>query len=377
MSGFSETEHRARVAGAQSLMAEAGLSALLLTTEPEVRYVTGFHTRFWESPTRPWFVVVPASGDPVAVIPAIGAPLLARGWVRDIRTWLAPDYVDDGVTLLADILRAVGGDRIGLPDGLETHVRMPLASLRQVERLIAPAQLIGDTGIMARLRAVKSAAEVERIASACAIAGRAFARVGEVAAKGVPLSGVFRGFQRLLLDEGADWVSYVAGAAGPMGYDDVISPATDTPLAQGDVLMLDTGAVSGGYFCDYDRNFAVGPVAPLVQDAHKRLIAATHAGFAACRPGVTAAEVYHALNRALGDPPYGGRLGHGLGMQLTEGLSLIPIDHTVLMPGMALTLEPGIATAQGQMLVHEENVLITETGATWLSPVADETMPVI
>ena len=57
--GFPASEFEARVRAAQGLMAEAGLSALVLTTEPEVRYYTGFLTRFWESPTRPWFVVVP------------------------------------------------------------------------------------------------------------------------------------------------------------------------------------------------------------------------------------------------------------------------------------------------------------------------------
>ena len=50
-------------------MAEAGLAGLLLMTEPEVRYFSGFHTLFWQSPTRPWFVVVPGDGKPVAVMP--------------------------------------------------------------------------------------------------------------------------------------------------------------------------------------------------------------------------------------------------------------------------------------------------------------------
>jgi len=63
-----------------------------------------------------------------------------------------------------------------------------------------------------------------------------------------------------------------------------------------------------------------------------------------------------------------GRLGHGLGMQLTEGLSLIPQDHTVLEPGMVITLEPGIETGEGRMLVHEEDILITEGAAVFLSP---------
>jgi Xaa-Pro aminopeptidase len=69
---------------------------------------------------------------------------------------------------------------------------------------------------------------------------------------------VFRRFQMLCLEEGADWVPYLAGAAGQGGYFDVISPATDAPLAPGDVLMLDTGAIRDGYFCDFDRNYSVG-----------------------------------------------------------------------------------------------------------------------
>ena len=58
----------------------------------------------------------------------------------------------------------------------------------------------------------------------------------------------FRAFQVALLEEGADWVSYVAGAAGPDGYTDVISPAEARRLQRGDVLMLDTGAVSRRLF---------------------------------------------------------------------------------------------------------------------------------
>ncbi len=67
--GFPKAEFENRTSRAQRLMAENDISALLLTTEAEVRYYTGFLTRFWESPTRPWFVVLPASGAPIAVIP--------------------------------------------------------------------------------------------------------------------------------------------------------------------------------------------------------------------------------------------------------------------------------------------------------------------
>ncbi|MDR9393945.1 MAG: aminopeptidase P family N-terminal domain-containing protein [Roseovarius sp.] len=65
--GFPESEFRQRVSRAQDAMAREALGALLLTTEADIRYFTGFLTRFWESPSRPWFLVVPAQGAPVAV----------------------------------------------------------------------------------------------------------------------------------------------------------------------------------------------------------------------------------------------------------------------------------------------------------------------
>ncbi|MCC1493385.1 Xaa-Pro peptidase family protein [Cognatishimia sp. F0-27] len=371
---FAPEEFRARVARAQRRMAEHGLAAILLTTEPEIRYVTGFLTRFWESPSRPWFVVIPAAGDPIAVIPAIGAPLMARGWISDIRAWDAPQPGDDGVSLLVETLRSVaGGGRIGMPMGPESQLRMPLVDFRRVEAAIAPATVVPDAGIMAGLRAVKSAAEIARIETACAIGGRAFARVGEIARPGRSLAAVFRDFQRLCLEEGADDVRYLAGGAGPLGYDDVISPATDAPLVDGDVLMLDTGLTHGGYFCDYDRNFAMGRPDRRVQSAWHRLIEASDAGLAAARPGARACDLWSAMNAICGTT--GGRLGHGLGMQLTEGLSLIAADETVLEPGMVLTLEPAVAVAEGASLVHEENIVITETGARLLSPAASRDLP--
>ncbi|MEQ8900607.1 MAG: Xaa-Pro peptidase family protein [Roseovarius sp.] len=373
--GFAVAEYHARVRRAQTEMAQAGLGALLLTTEPEIRYFTGFLTRFWESPSRPWFLILPVSGDPVAVIPSIGAALMGTTWISDIRTWAAPDPDDDGVTLLADTLREIGGP-VGVPDGPESHLRMPLGDFERVRRASA-LDWRGDHGIAAALRAVKSEAEIAKIAQACGIAGRAFGRVGEIAAPGVPLSRVFRNFQGLLLEEGADWVPYLAGGAGPQGYADVISPASDAPLAAGDVLMLDTGAVWDGYFCDYDRNFAVTRSSPAQRAAQARLIEATLAGEEAARPGARACDVWRAMADIVGGGEGAGRLGHGLGMQLTEGLSLTAKDQTVLQPGMVITLEPGVDLAPGRIMVHEENIVITDAAPRRLSQFATSDLPVI
>ncbi|MEQ3711173.1 M24 family metallopeptidase [Tateyamaria sp.] len=382
MIGFETSEFQARVARAQNHMEAANLDALLLTTEPEVRYFTGYLTRFWESPTRPWFVILPATGAPIAVIPSIGAPLMGPTWVQDIRTWRSPDYSDDGIGLLIDTLDEVvpKGGRIGIPSGPETHLRLPLDSWADLRQRMDARSFTDDAGILRRLRLVKSQAEVQKITAACAIADRAFARVPEIACAGVPLAQVFRAFQMLCLEEGADWVSYLAGGVGPGGYGDIIAPATNAPLDTGDVLMLDTGVVRDGYFSDFDRNWSVGQPSGATQDAYAKLLDASDAGFAIARPGATAAELFHAMDKVLTGGAGGsdaGRYGHGLGMQLTEWPSLIPDDHTVLEPGMVLTLEPGLTTNTGNTLVHEENIVITDSGARYLSTPALREIPVI
>ncbi len=379
MRGFHPSEFKTRTQNAQVEMARSGLDALLLTTEPEVRYFTGFLTRFWESPTRPWFLVLPQSGDPIAVIPAIGADLMAKTWVSDIRTWTAPNPVDDGISLLADTLSEVLPEpaKLGIPSGHESHLRMPMQDFERLKNQLTNVEFTDDAGIIQKLRLIKSEAEISKISQACKIAGAAFSCVSEVASQGVHLEAVFRGFQKLCLDEGADWVPYLAGGAGPLGYDDVISPANDSPLCKGDILMLDTGLMYDGYFCDFDRNFSIGKPDKRISAGYAQLIEATEAGKIAAKAGNTAADVFHAMDNVLTGGKGGGdvgRLGHGLGMQLTEWPSFIPDDQTVLKEGMVITLEPAVAIPNGGMVVHEDNFVIRKSGIEQISPQAPNTI---
>jgi Xaa-Pro aminopeptidase len=370
--GFGQAEFATRTKRAQALMAKHDISALLLTTEPDVRYFTGFLTQFWQSPTRPWFVIVPAVGKPIAVIPAIGQALMNATWIDDIRTWASPDLTDDGVTLLCDTLTEIAGQgRIAVPDGHESHIRMPYAD---VKKLAARHALTSDMGIMRALRMVKSEAEIDKIRHACTIAGTAYEAVKSFAHVGMTQSQINRKFQSACLDAGADNVPYVAMGLGPCGYFDVISPAGDIAAQTGDILMLDTGLMWDGYFCDYDRNFSFGTPDPRAVSAYDRLIDAARAGLDAARPGATAADLFHAMAKitGAGKAMEAGRFGHGLGTQLTEWPSFIPTDHTEITEGMVLTLEPSIETIDGRILVHEENIVIRANGAEKLSPFATE-----
>ena len=381
--GFSEAEFAARTANAQALMAKRGLAGMLLLTEPDVRYFSGFQTLFWQSPTRPWFLFVPASGKPIAIIPEIGAALMRQTWVEDIRTWSAPAPEDDGISLLTELLSPLANAdaTIGVMKGHETALRMPLGDY---ERLIAglPGLTIADaTGILRDLRMVKSEAEITKLRHICAIGSQTFARVPEFAQSGQPFEEVFRAFRREALAQGADDVPYLVGGADQGGYHDVISPPTRRPLATGDIMMLDTGATWDGYFCDFDRNWAIGQADDMSRRAYDVLWRATEAGIAAARPGTTCRELFQAMQNVIceldnqgGDV---GRLGHGLGMQLTEWPSHAAFDDTVIKEGMVLTLEPSLGYGDGRIMVHEENIVVRTGGAELLTARAAPELPVI
>jgi len=145
--------------------------------------------------------------------------------------------------------------------------------------------------------------------------------------------------------------------------------------------MLDTGATFDGYFADFDRNYALGRASDAAQRTYDVLYRATEAGIAAARPGALCVEVYQAMHSVIEQAGGGGggvgRMGHGLGMQLTEWPSMMAGDETLIETGMVLTLEPNMAISPGKIMVHEENILIKEEGVEMLSYRAAAELPVI
>ncbi len=378
--GFSLSEFERRTQRVQELMTDLQIDALFLCSEPEVRYFSGFQSQFWESPTRPWFLIVPLEGCPIAVIPEIGASAMEATWIDDIRTWPAPQPDDDGISLLkqvfAELPRRHG--RVGAPLGHETLMRMPIADFQKLQGSV---EFVDATSVLRTLRNVKSSGEIAKIRYICQVASDAFEALPQSLKTGQSEKDNCRRMAVDLLQRGADSVPYLIAGSGPGGYDSIIMGPTDRIIEEGDVLIIDTGATYDGYFCDFDRNFAFGEPGNAAKRAYDIVFQATNAGFQAARPGATTTDLWTAMAAVLqaggsmGNDV--GRMGHFLGMQLTEGPSITPTDMTRLEPGMVLTLEPGMTTATGKQMVHEENIVITEHGAEYLSRRAPPGMPVI
>lgn len=382
---FTRAEFESRVERARSLMTEHKLDGVLVTSEANMEYLSGFTSQFpWSSPSRPWYFILPRTGDAVAIIPAIGpVNWRATSWCTNILTWVSPNPENEGLDLLAGeinrLQRRFG--QFGVEMGAESRLGMPVADLIRVRDAIRPMEMADAMPLLRTLRMVKSEAEVLRIRSVCRIVSDAFDRLQAIVRIGETEKGICRAFAAEALTRGADKVPYTSIGVGRGGYTSIIMGPTDRRAARGDILCIDAGVKYAGYYCDFNRNIAVGaPPSDEVKRVHDVLWRATERGIAAAVPGKTAADVFEAQAKVVEEAGVilkaPGRFGHGLGKLMTEPPSISPDDRTVLEPGMVVTVEPQATFGADKILAHEEDIVVTDDGPVLLTRRARREMPV-
>ena len=259
-------------------------------------------------------------------------------------------------------------------------LRMPVLDFLRLREAV-PSEIVDGAPALWRARMIKTPAEVERIRFICQIASHAYEAVPSMVSIGDTEREVVRRLRMDVARRGADATPFMPAISGPGGVPQIVCGPRDRRLEAGDILFIDSGSTYDGYFCDFDRNYAVGAVSDAAHRAQEAVWQATEAGIAAAVPGTTTDELFRTMARiveAAGSVGNNvGRLGHGLGLQLTEPPSHRVGDGTVIEVGMVLTIEPGMEYAPGKMIVHEENVLITPDGAELLTRRAPRELPVI
>ena len=380
--GFAKEEFEQRLIQAQKIMKSYKLDGLLLTSPQNIRYFTGYDSQFWESPTRPWFVVVPSSGKPIGIVPEIGESEFKKTWLDDIKSWPSPRPDDEGISLVKstlDDLQKIYG-QIGAEFGKEMAIRMPVRDPLKLKEIIKTNIVDGSDAIW-DMRMIKTNNEIERIKFICSIASDAYNSLPAKLAIGDTERAAVNKLKIDILNRGADKVPFMPGISGPGGVSQIVCGPSDRILENGDILFIDTGSTFDGYFCDFDRNFAFGSVSSDVERVNEVLWQATEAGIKAAVPGATTLDVFNAMNKIIEDGgAIGnnvGRLGHGLGLQLTEPPSHRPEEKTIIKENMVLTIEPGMEYEKDKMLVHEENIVIHKDSAELITKRAPREIPII
>ena len=381
--GFEVSEYENRLDNIQKLMYESRMDAILLTTQADIEYYTGFKTQFFQSPTRPWYVLIPSNEKPKAIIPTIGESGMRRTWLDDIQTWISPNPEDDGISLLLSTIKSLTKKHkcLGVPKSQESVLRMPLDDYENLVKSLDGIEIKDANKILRQVRLIKSTAEIEKIKHICQLTSQGFKDLNHLLKAGESEHENCKRFKQHLLSLGVDDTPYMVAGSGKDGYGSIIMGPGDKIIEEGDLFIVDTGSVFDSYFCDFDRNYAFGFICDEAKKAYQVVFDATDAGFKAAQIGNTTSDVYHAMNNvmqkggALGNSV--GRLGHGLGLQLTEWPSNTASDNTILEPGVILTLEPGMEYLPGKEMVHEENIVITTNGPEWLTKRAPEELPII
>ena len=380
--GFSNEEFENRLERTQDLLYEKKLDALLISNPSNLRYFTGINTDFWESPTRPWFLVIPLSGNAIAVIPEIGENLFEKTFVKDIYTWSSPNVNGDDISPLKSVLDSLPGrfGAIGAELGKEMTIRMPILDFGLLQDS-SKFDIIDAASLIWKLRIVKTPNEIKKMERVSKIVSDVFDLLPTFISTQDSERDVARKLKNEILKRGADNIPYLPVVSGVGGVSQIIGNPTNKLISSGNFLFVDTGATFDGYFCDFDRNFTIGTALDDVRKINEILWHATEEGIKNLVPGAKTRDVWKKINKKIED--YGflvrgeGRYGHGVGLQLTEPPSISSFDKTIIQENMVLTIEPSIEYEPGKIIVHEENILVSKEGPILLSRRAPKELPQI
>ncbi|MGO9751275.1 MAG: M24 family metallopeptidase [Solirubrobacteraceae bacterium] len=344
----------------QALLPDAGIDLLLVSELVNVRYLTGY-----------------SGSNGLALL---GAGM--RSFVTDYRyVEQAAAEVDrafervrasqDLVESLADLLPE-GRLRLGFDDRhMSVHEHRRLRELLDVR-----VELIASGGLVERLREVKEAGEIERIAAACALADAAFeslVRGGLVGRTERQLAIALEHQMRRLGAEGPSFDSIVAG--GPHGALPHAQPR-EVAVERGDLVVIDWGARLDGYCSDCTRTVAAGEPGAEARAAYELVRQAQLAGVQAVTAGAGGREVdaqARAIIEAGGEGEHFGHgLGHGVGLEIHEAPRLSQRSEDELAAGNVVTVEPGIYLPGRFGIRIEDLLVVLQDGARILTSIGKD-----
>ncbi|MEU1929776.1 aminopeptidase P family protein [Streptomyces sp. NPDC019826] len=362
---FTADDYRARMTRAAEAADAAGLAGVLVAPGPDMVHLTGY--RPTADTERLTLLVLRAGHDPVLVVPALEAADAERATGSPALT--LRDWTDaaNPYTLAAGLLDAKG--RFGISDNAWA------LHLLALHKLLPDTSYASLTEALPMLRAVKDAAELERLAAAGAAADATYERILEVRFSGRRESDVAADLAALLLEHGHSQVDFTVVGSGPNGADPH-HEAGDRTIAQGDMVVLDFGGLKHGYGSDTSRTVHVGEPTAEEQRVHDVVREAQEAGCRAVRPGAACQDVDRAARAVITEFGYGERFihrtGHGIGVTTHEPPYMIEGEEQPLVPGMCFSVEPGIYLPGRFGVRIEDIVTVTASGGRRLNTTARE-----
>jgi len=342
---------------------QEGLDAILLGPSSDLEYLAGLRLFADE---RFKGVVVLSDGRFFSIVP--------RLYREQMESVLGPECPqalwDDSEGFLGKVTGrwkefGLQGKVIAVNDGVRA------VDLLDLEAAVPGTRFVNGHAVVEAMRLIKSPREMDLLRKAARIADEAFSALLPFIRPGVREGDLARKLEDLLVEKGADGLSFpTIVASGPNGSNPHYM-GTDRLLCEGDPVVIDFGCTYRGYCSDTTRTVFVGKATEEDREIYRIVLEANLAGEAAVREGATAQEVDRAARAVIEKAGYGeyfiNRTGHGIGVAVHEAPYIMEGNLQVLKKGMAFSVEPGIYIPGRLGIRIEDIVLVTENGAEPLS----------
>jgi Xaa-Pro dipeptidase len=367
---LSASLFQSRLHRLSTAMTESNLESFALNAGPSLTYLTGLHFHLSE---RPVVAIFSKGPIPTIVLPELEAGKLAS-LSFDVQPFTYGENPQDWVNAFqqAAQITQMNGAQVGIEPR-----RFRVLELRFLENAAPKANFRDAEKVLSSLRMKKDENEIQSMRRAVEIAQEALRSALRSFKPGMTERELAAELTLQILRSGSDPEMPFSPivSAGPNAANPHATP-TERAILEGDLLLIDWGASSQGYFSDLTRTFSVGEVEPELVHIAKVVAEANAAGRAAARPGAAAGEVDQAARQVIEQAGYGPyfihRTGHGLGMEGHEEPYIYAENQFVLEQGMTFTIEPGIYI-QGKVGVRiEDDIVISRTGAESLSDIERE-----
>ena len=349
-----------RTAKLRAALAQRELSAMLLCSVENRRYLTSFKSSYG-----------------AVLITQKSAHFFTDSRYLEAAKLVCADFEVSLVTrekpllsCIKEILAAENICKIGAEEKSLSHEQW-LFYEQNLEASLLPSQ-----DILESLRAVKDAGEIESIKAAQRIAEAALVDTLPLIKPGVSEREIAAELSYKMLRLGSEGDSFppicVTGSKSSLPHG---TPGSEK-ISPGDFLTMDFGCIKNGYCSDMTRTVALGRVTDEMRRVYETVLRAQLAGISAAKAGVTGTAVHSAGAKIIESAGYGEFFGHGfghsLGLEIHENPSASPASTAPLPEGAVITAEPGIYLPGRFGVRIEDMILITKDGCENLTKAPKE-----
>ncbi len=327
---------RARIAHLRETMGRLGVDAFLISQPESRRYLSGFTGH--DHP--------PTDSAGYLFITESEAILLTDSRTSEQAEKEAPEY--EVRRIENKLAETLSGFVPGMPlsriafEGNHLTYRF----YEEVRGAVGAATLVPTYGVVDQMRAIKSAAELEKIRQAVAIADAAFAHILSVVTPGMTERELVWEVESFLRKNGSDGVAFDPIVAGGPNASMPHHVPSNRPLQAGEPIVVDWGARVNGYCSDITRTIVLGEAGEQLKRVYNVVLEAQEKAEARIKVGMVGSKADGVARKVIEGAGFGEAfghgLGHGVGLAIHETPRLGRTSQDVLEDGMVFSVEPGV-----------------------------------